>query len=183
MNKQWFLWILSLLFATTATVVNQKYYRVENIIKIELAPCPDSLNTYIQAIAPDSSREVCFHVLMNNTIVDYYFVLGYTLLTLFSFGILLDVFDLTIPGWVYVVSVMTGLFDCCENNYLMNMSIRQREDFSWLYYDIVRIKWAFSIIPFIVIPITLFYGLTLLLRNRNNQGLGEKPKHHQVLLH
>ena len=166
MKNLWICWIVSLIITMSASLTNRYVYRVEQIIKLEFAPSADSMRTYIEGI-DNSSKEHSYYILKKNTEIDFIFLIGYTLLTFFSIAILLSVFDVRPSGWVYVISILPGFFDCLENIVLMSSAIRQREDFSWLYCDIVRIKWAFAIVPFMVIPIVIIYGSIVLFRSRH----------------
>lgn len=167
MKKTWTYWWLSFGLAIVCLLINGIFFRVPAMIKLEFAPTPEKMVEYILNTVPSSVVE-SYHTLFFNTITDYVFIAAYTLLTFFSFKILLALFDVSTGGWVYTISVVTGLLDCMENNFLMNAAIRQREEFSWLYQDIVRIKWAFAIIPITLIPVIFIYGLIILLRNQQN---------------
>lgn len=167
MKKVWIYWSLSLVFAIICLVINFSFFRVPEMIKLEFAPTPEKMVEYILSAVPCSMTE-SYHTLLCNTIIDYVFIVAYTLLTFFSFKILLSLFDVPIGRWVYIISAITGLLDCMENNFLMNAAIRHREEFSWLYRDIVRVKWAFAIIPITLIPVVFIYGLIILLRNKQN---------------
>ena len=166
MKKTWIYWWLSFGFALGCLLINSIFFRVPDIIKLEFAPGPEKMSDYILNIAPTAMES--YHILLCNTITDYVFIVAYSLLTFFSFKIMLTLFEVSIGGWVYLISVVTGLLDCMENNFLMNAAIRHREEFSWLYFYIVRFKWAFALIPITLIPVVLTYGLIILLRNRQN---------------
>lgn len=167
MKKIWTYWWLSFGLLICCLVINYNFFRVPEMIKLEFAPTPEKMTEYILSTLPSSVAE-SYHTLLYNTITDYAFIASYTLLTFFSFKILLALFDVSTGGWVYIISVVTGLLDCMENNFLMNAAIRRQEEFSWLYRDIVRVKWAFAIIPITLIPVVLIYGLIIFFRNRQN---------------
>jgi hypothetical protein len=99
-----------------------------------------------------------------NTLADYGFLLCYSLLTLFSLQLVLDVFQLPVKLWVYLLAFSTGLADAVENYFLLKTAVTQQEAFSSIYFWAVRIKWAFAIVPVLLIPIVILYSLILLLR-------------------
>lgn len=167
MKKVWTYWWLSFGLSVCCIVINYNFFRVSEMIKLEFAPTPEKMVEYILSTFPSSVTK-SYHTLLSNTVTDYIFIAAYTLLTFFSFKILLTLFDVSMGGWVYIISIVTGLLDCMENNFLMNAAIRQQEEFSWLFRDIVRVKWAFAIIPVTLIPIVFIYGLIILLRNKQN---------------
>jgi len=169
MKKIWTYWWLSFGLSVCCIVINCYFFQVPEMTKLEFAPTPEKMTEYILSTFPSSVTE-SYHTLLSNTITDYVFIAAYTLLTFFSFKILLALFEVSIGGWVYILSIVTGLLDCMENNFLMSAAIRQQEEFSWLYQDIVRVKWAFAIIPITLIPVVLIYGLIIFFRNKQNDS-------------
>jgi hypothetical protein len=111
---------------------------------------------------------VGYQLLKMNTLIDYAFLVGYTLLTFFSFIIFLDVFQAAIKTWVYILSLATGFFDAIENCFLLSTAIKEKEVYSWIYFWAVRIKWAFAILPVLLITIVLLYSLIVLFRAKQN---------------
>lgn len=159
MDAKWKKWLISLAITTAAALVMKFVFPVPNLILIETAPNAWLMQNHILKI-PAHHGDV-YHLLFWNTITDYAFLLGYSFLTYFSIVILLNIFSIPITAWVWVASFATGFFDIQEDNFLINTALRHQEDFSMLYYYIVRIKWAFAMIPLMVISVTLAYGIFL----------------------
>lgn len=166
MKKIWTYWLISLLLAIACVVVNYSAFRVKDIIKLEFAPSAGYMHTYIMSGA--APTEDAYHTLMLNTIVDFIFIIAYSLLTLFSFKILLDLFQISGGLWIYVLAFIPGIFDCVENVFLVLTAARHQEVFSRLYYYAVRIKWGFAIVPYLLILIIMIYGLVILFRTRQS---------------
>jgi hypothetical protein len=165
MKKVWVYWILSLLMAIICLAVNHYIFPVREIIKLEFSSSAAMMHTYI--MSNDCLAESCYERLKFNTIADYGFIVSFSMLTLFSFKLFLDVFQINSKvWWVYVLSFITGLLDVVENYFLLKTALTQQEAFSCFFYWVVRIKWAFAIVPFLLVPIVLFYALVLLLRTK-----------------
>ncbi len=164
MKKIWVCWIISLALTLLCIWVNRCQFRVQQMIPLEFASNADEMHQYIMTIHADHQR--CYQVLYWNTIGDYGFLISYSFLTLFSFHIFLDVFQLKIRAWVYVLSFITGLLDAVENYFLLRTASLQQEQFSSIYYWAVRIKWGFAIIPAMLILMVMAYSLILLFRKR-----------------
>lgn len=163
MRKAWIFWIISLLLSVACLYINHHYFRMSEMIKLEFASTAGDMHKHIMAVG--CSPECCYNVLKMNTIVDYGFLVFYSLLTYFSFKLFLDVFQLTSKAWwVYILSFSAGLLDAVENYFLLTTAIEQQEEFSWIFFWAVRIKWAFAIVPVLLIPMVMLYGLILLLR-------------------
>jgi hypothetical protein len=164
MKKKWVFWIISLLLTIVCVFINQQYFPMKEMIKLEFASSPEDMSNHIMAIGlPPVS---CYHILLMNTIVDYGFLVSYSLLTFFSFKLFLDVFQLSVKPWVYFLSFMTGLLDAIENYFLIKTALAQEEIFSPVFFWAVRIKWAAALIPLLLIPIVMLYALLLLFRAR-----------------
>lgn len=164
MKKTWVFWIISLALTVLCIWVNRTQYRVEQMIPLEFASNAGEMQHFIITI--DSEPQRCYEILYHNTLWDYGFLLSYSLLTLFSFKIFLDVFQLKIRAWVYILSFITGLLDAVENYFLLRTGSLQQEQFSCIYYWAVRIKWGFAIIPVMLILMVIAYSLILLFRVR-----------------
>lgn len=164
MQKTWTLWIVALVLTVLCIWVNRTQYRVPQMIPLEFASSASQMHQFISTIDPDPQR--CYEILYHNTLWDYGFLLCYSLLTLFSFKIFLDVFQLQLRNWVYVLSFITGLLDAVENYFLLRTASLQQEQFSSIYYWAVRIKWGFAIIPAFLILMVLAYSVILLFRTR-----------------
>lgn len=164
MKKTWTLWIISLALTVLCIWVNRTQYPVKQMIPLEFASSAGEMQHFISTIAPEPQR--CYEILYHNTLWDYGFLLSYSLLTLFSFKIFLDVFQLKLRTWVYILSFITGLLDAIENYFLLRTASLQQEQFSGIYYWAVRIKWGFAIIPAFLILMVLAYSLILLFRTR-----------------
>jgi len=149
-------------------LVNYFFFRVPCIIELEFAGSAQKMRDCIAEIKGDS-----YSILKYNTLVDYIFALSYSLLTLYSLIIFLDVFQIRIKAWVYILAFTTGFLDCIENIYLLKTGIDRQEVFSSVFYYVVRVKWAFAIIPMLLIPMMMVYGIILLLRTRTPR---EMPK-------
>ena len=164
MKKTWVFWIISLALTLLCIWVNRYQFRVQQMIPLEFASNADEMHQYIMTIHAHHQR--CYQVLYWNTIWDYGFLISYSFLTLFSFHIFLDVFQLKIRAWVYILSFITGLLDAVENYFLIRTASLQQEQFSCIYYWAVRIKWGFAIIPAMLILMVIAYSLILLFRRR-----------------
>jgi hypothetical protein len=163
MKKVWIFWIISLLLAIVFLAVNKYNFRVNEIVKLEFSPSAQMMHANIMAIG--CSPGCCYNTLKMNTIIDFGFIVSYSLLTLFSFKLFLDVFQMNSKiWWVYILSFITGCLDIIENFFLLKTAVAQKEEFSFVFFWAVRIKWAFAIVPLLLIPIVLLYGLILLLR-------------------
>lgn len=163
MKKAWISWIISLLLTVICMYINQHYFRVSEMIKLEFSSTAGEMHKHIMAIG--CSPECCYHILKMNIIVDYGFLAAYSLLAYFSFKLFLDVFQLSSKAWwVYILSFGAGVMDAIENYFLLTTAVRQQEEFSRIFFWAVRIKWAFAIVPVLLIPMIILYGLILLLR-------------------
>ena len=164
MQKTWTYWIISLALTVGCIWVNRTQYPVPQMIPLEFASSANQMQHFISTIDKDPQR--CYDILYHNTLWDYGFLLSYSLLTLFSFNIFLDVFQLRLRNWVYILSFITGLLDAVENYFLLRTASLQQEQFSGIYYWAVRIKWGFAIIPALLILMVLLYSLIVLFRTR-----------------
>ena len=163
MKKIWIYWITSFLFAIGFLVIIRYFFPVHEMLKLQFASSAAAMHEYIMSIGPSPD---CYHILKMNTLADYGFLLSYAMLTYFSFRIFLDVFQIAVKPWVYVLSFLPATLDAIENVFLLRMAINQQEEFSAVFFWIVRIKWAVAIIPLLLIPMILFYALILLFRAR-----------------
>jgi len=155
---------MSLLLAVICMLVNYYYFRIAEIVKLEFASSAEQMHKYILSVG--CSPACCYHVLLMNTITDYGFIIGYSLLTLFSLELFLEVFQLPVKPWVYLLAFSTGLFDTLENLFLVKTAVTQHEAFSSFFFWTVRIKWAIAIVPILLIPMIILYGFLLLFRRR-----------------
>ena len=161
MKKIWIFWITSLLLAVSCVIVNRLFFRVSEMLRLEFAASAENMR--IQMLTIGSSIQYRYYILKMNTIVDYGFLVAYSLLTFFSLKLFLDVFQISPKKWwVYVLSFGTGLLDAVENYFLLKTAIVQQEAYSPVFFWAVRIKWAFAIVPILLIPMILLYGLILL---------------------
>jgi hypothetical protein len=167
MKKDWIFWMISLVLVAACIYINRFYFRMDDMIKLEFASTPEGMKKYIMSVG--CSPECCYHTLKMNTIVDYGFLISYSLLTLFSFKLFLEVFQLSAKKWwVYALSFIPGVLDAIENYFLLNTALNQQENYSVIYFWAVRIKWAFALVPVLLIPMVIIYGLILLLRVKQN---------------
>jgi hypothetical protein len=163
MKKDWIYWIISLLLSVVCIYVNHNYFLVTEMIQLEFSSIAEEMHKHIMAVG--CSPECCYHTLKMNTIVDYGFLVSYSLLTYFSFTLFLDVFQLSAKAWwVYILSFGAGVMDAVENYFLLTTAVSQHEEFSLIFFWSVRIKWAFAIVPMLLIPMIILYGLILLLK-------------------
>ncbi len=160
MKKVWIYWLLSLLLAITCTLINQHNYRINDIVKLEFSNSAAALHQNIMNIGNAPANN--YYILKMNTIIDYGFIVCYSFLTFISFVLFLDVFQLPIKKWVYILSFMVGFFDVIENWFLLKTAITQQEYYSTIFFWAVRLKWAFTIMPLLLVPIVFVYGLVLL---------------------
>lgn len=159
MKKTWIYWIICLALTVGCIPVNRFQFRVEQMIQLEFASSAQQMQEYIMTI-DNNDPQRCYHTLLWNTIWDYGFLVAYSLLVLFSFIIFLDVFQLIIRPWVYILAFITGVLDAVENYFLLRTASLQQEQFSCVYYWAVRIKWAFAIVPVLLITMVMVYGLS-----------------------
>jgi hypothetical protein len=164
MSKIWLGWVISLILVVGTSVVNLHYFPVPNIIAIEFARDATTMFERIQANAPQPAE--AYHLLLDNTIVDYGFILAYTALILFSVRITLGGLEARGGRWFYWLGAVPGIMDGIENSFLIATAIRQHETISWLYLFVVRIKWGVAILFYMLIPLLFLYGLILLFRAR-----------------
>lgn len=162
MKKYWYKWLLFLLIATICQVVSKFYFPIPEIIKLEFSTTAQLMLTNILSIAP--TPEGCFYILKYNTIIDYVFLISFTLLLFYSCKILLTSFNYPMNSWIIVLCLATGFFDIIENYFLLKSAILNIANFSKIYFWAVRIKWIFSIVPIIIIPITFIYGLYKIIK-------------------
>lgn len=160
MKKTWIAWSLSLLAAVVCNQVMHRYWQVPAILPLEFAHSAAEMQ---QAIAKTPGADP-YHVLLMNTWWDFGFLTAYSFTALFSFVLFFDVFQLRVRSWVYVLAFSTGLLDALENTYLLATAIHHQEKFSLFYFWVVRIKWALAVVPFLMILMTILYGLILLTK-------------------
>lgn len=164
MKKYWYKWLLFLLIAIICQVVNKFYFPIPEIIKLEFSTTAELMLTNILSIAPTPER--CFYILKYNTIIDYVFILAFTFLLFYSFKILLTSFSYRINSWIIILCLATGFFDIIENYFLLKSAILNIANFSQIFLWAVRIKWIFSIVPIIIIPITFIYVLYKIIKHQ-----------------
>jgi hypothetical protein len=164
MKKVWVFWAISLLLALVCVFVNQYYFRMTEMIKLEFASSPEQMRTHIMAVG--CSPECCYHTLKMNTLVDFGFLIAYSMLTFFSLKLFLDVFQVSVKIWVYILSFITGFLDVIENYFLLKTAFEKEETYSCIFFLVVRIKWAFAIVPLLLIPMVILYSLIVLLRTK-----------------
>ena len=156
--------MVSFLLALLCQVINLRYFRVSHMINLEFSSSAEMMKTNIMSIG--CSPECCYETLKMNTIVDFGFLISYSLLTFFSIKLLLDVFQVSFKPWMYVLALIAGFLDIIENSFLMMTAMAQKEVYSVVFFWAVRIKWAFAIIPMLLVPMVIVYGLFLLLRTK-----------------
>jgi len=164
MKKIWVGWIVSLILFIVAAYVNLHFFKVKDILAIQFARTTFDMHSCITAIA-DSPAE-SYRILYFNTLVDYFYLIAYTLLILFSFRITFDAFDIADNTLLYVLAVVPGVFDSIENIFLLQTARQQKEVLSWVYIWAVRIKWGAAIFPFMLVLIVMVYGLIIALAKR-----------------
>jgi len=173
MKKIWIAWIASVLLFSIASFVNARIFAVHNILNIEFARTNETLGDCIQEIsqyAPDP-----YHRLFLNTVVDYGYLLAYTLVIIFSVIITLDALQLKPGKWIYAFCVLPGLMDSIENAYLIATAVKGQPAISWFYVTVVRIKWATAIPFYLLFVVVLIYGLILLFRANQTSPAPEGP--------
>ena len=171
MKKIWIAWIASVLLFSIASFVNARIFAVHNILTIEFARTNETLGDCIHEIsqyAPDP-----YHRLFLNTVVDYGYLLAYTLVIIFSVLITLDALELKAGKWIYALCVLPGVMDSIENAYLIATAVKQQPAISWFYVTVVRIKWAAAIPFYLLFVVVLVYGLVLLFRARQTSSAPE----------
>jgi hypothetical protein len=168
MKKIRIYWTVSLFFAILFLAINYFFYPIKKIVALEFSSSPEILQGYILGIGCDPS--CCYHILKMNTIVDFGFIVAYSLLAYFSFRQLLDVFQIHFGWWVYALSFIPGLLDVIENLFLLKTGMDEQVYFSWIFSWVVRLKWAFAIVPFLLIPIVMLYILVIVFRSKANDG-------------
>lgn len=164
MKKTWIGWGICLILFIVASWVNFHFFRVQNILAIEFARTTVDMHNCIAAIAGTLAES--YRILYLNTLVDYFYLVAYTLLIVFSFRITFDAFDIADNTLLYVLAVIPGVFDSIENIFLLQTALQQKEVLSWVYIWAVRIKWGAAIFPFMLVPVVMIYGLVLALRKR-----------------
>ncbi len=164
-NKtNWVNWALYLTVAIASQIVSKLYFPIPDIIKLEFSSSAAILQDNINAIS--FSPERSYIILKYNTIIDFVFIAAFTLLTYYSAKIMLAYHNYPMKLFMVVLCGVTGFFDIIEDYFLLSSALEHSANFSLIYFWAVRIKWAFSVIPIVVIPITIFYGLVNLFRRR-----------------
>jgi len=165
-KKLWMGWVASLLFSLACVGTMIFIYTVSEMFKLEFSRCEDDMRSTILAIKPNDPV-ASYSILKMNTLADYGFIIGYSMLTLFSLKLLLNGLELKNNSWwVYAIAFATGFWDSIENIYLLKSSIQQQACFSSLFFWSVRIKWGFSIIVFLLVPFISIYGFILSTRSK-----------------
>lgn len=164
MKKTWIGWSVSLILFIVASFVNLYFFRVQNILAIEFARTTVNMHDCIKEIA--GNLEESYRILYLNTLVDYFYLIAYTLLIVFSFRITFDAFDITKSKWLYVLAVIPGVLDAVENIFLLQTALQQKEVLTWVYIWAVRLKWGAAILPFMLVPIIMVYGLVIALAKK-----------------
>lgn len=164
MNKTWIYWLSSFVLTAICAYINYHCFRIDNMIALEFSDSACTMKHHIMAIA-DSGHGKYF-ILQMNTLIDFGFLVSYSLLTFFSFKLVLQVFQVATKPWVYFLSFITGLLDIIENIFLLKTGSSQREYYSDLFWWVVRIKWAFAIVAILLILIVIIYGAVILFRHR-----------------
>lgn len=164
LKKSWLNWFICLVLVIVCQLVSKLYFPIPQIIKLEFSRSAEIMQTNINAISfsPDSS----FMILKYNTIVDFGFIAFYTLLAYYSCRIIMAYHNAPVKLWALVLCSITGFFDIIENYFLLKSAFVHKADFSLIYFWAVRIKWLFSLVLVVVIPITIFYGLVKLFRHQ-----------------
>ncbi|MEP7377684.1 MAG: hypothetical protein ABI675_30045 [Chitinophagaceae bacterium] len=164
MKRTWIAWGVAMLICVAFVILIKYFFPVPRILNVEFATTRQYMLEHI--LAGQSSQEVAFNTLKMNTILDFGFIIGYSLLTFFSLKIILDVFQLTLRNWVYVIAFTAGVFDVLENIFLIHVATTGLTEPSLFFIWVVRLKWATAIVPLLVIPVVLVYSLIILLRTR-----------------
>jgi hypothetical protein len=162
MTKIWTAWIISVLLVILAGFVNLHYFRVFNILPIEFATTAMTIEDCVKDVNP--SPLVGYHTLLLNTIVDYVYLVAYTLVILFSIKITLDALELKGNKAIYFLGILPGAMDAIENAFLITTALDHHSTISWVYVLVVRIKWAAAIPFYMLMPILMLYGLIVLFR-------------------
>lgn len=169
MRKIWITWLAGVALFILATYVNTHYFRVENILDIEFATTNTTLGDCIHEISPNATT--AYQRLLQNTIVDYVYLLAYTLVLIFSVVLTLDALELKTSKWMFAICILPGLMDLIENAYLIATAVNQQPSISWFYVLVVRIKWAVAIPFFMLFPVVVIYGLVILFRARQTTNV------------
>ncbi|MFM2360536.1 MAG: hypothetical protein RLY16_2529 [Bacteroidota bacterium] len=168
MKNNWIKWWICLLGGLTTQWINKLYYPVKNILPLEFARNENDMLNQVMAIA--SSANQSFDVLWYNTLVDCFFLVIYTLLFYYSVKILLAGFQQAFKQWMVFLIVATGFWDIIENYFLLTTAIRQQINFSMIYFWSVRIKWMFAVLPGIIVPAAILFGIFQLLKKVNRKS-------------
>ena len=161
------LWLLAflgtVLMAVLMTVIEN--LKVTNILKIEFSGSMDAFQHLVQGQEDK---------LQANTLLDFLFVVVYTLLFLVSLKVSALSLQTDLKKRYYVICLLPGFFDIIENVSLLDLlDHRRASSFEW-FYTAVRVKWAL-VIPFIlmVLSILLYYAL-IIFGKTINLFLGKK---------
>ncbi|MDO6808833.1 hypothetical protein Q4603_09435 [Zobellia galactanivorans] len=165
------LWAISLLAVAMVLLVfnfDSTYY-IPNPLNIQFSA---NMETFTHLIGENST------VLRRHTLLDFFFILLYSFLFLFS----VKIFELSLEAefkwYYYALCLVPGLADILENFLLLNMLDDHMTTPKFCtYYWAVRLKWS-VIIAFILMSLTilLYYGLLLWGRTYNFLTLFFKKK-------
>jgi hypothetical protein len=164
-NKtNWLNWSLCLTVAIASQIVSKLYFPIPDIIKLEFSSSAAILQDNINAIS--FSPERSYSILKYNTIIDFVFIAAFTLLTYYSGKIILASINYPMKLWMIILCGATGFFDIIEDYFLLSSALEHGANFSMIYFWAVRIKWAFSVVPIVLVPTAILYGLVKLLRRQ-----------------
>jgi hypothetical protein len=166
MKKIWIYWTLFLLLTVGCIVINRKVFPVPGMLPLEFARSAESMRPHIMQQGLTASES--YRLLKMNTVVDYLFLVAYSLLGWYSLLIVLQVFEVRIKKWMYGLIFITGALDAIENIFLLRTGIRQQEAYSWLYAWAVRLKWGAAMVLVLLITVVILYALTRLWKSKGN---------------
>lgn len=150
------LWAAAFVLLVTVLLIfrfDTSYY-IPKLLNIQFS---ENLDTFIDLIKNKTT------VIRNNTELDFFFILIYTLLFLFSAKIFEFSLQTRFNRYSYLLCIIPGIADLLENYLLLDMLDYQATGIKYkAYYWAVRFKWT-VVIGFILMSLTilLYYGLVI----------------------
>ena len=156
-SRYWLHWSISfvLMLAVALLMTQSDYFSVPDLMRIEFA---SDTGTLFGLIQPYETGD--YNPLYNNTLLDFGYMLAYTLLFYFSGLVLWDLLEFRQRRWLAGL-LLPLLFDLVENVLLLQMIGRPPEQYCCfeLFAIAVRLKWAFAIPGAILTIIVLMYQM------------------------
>ena len=155
-SKYWKHWAISLLLMLGIGYAMKNFccFSVPNLIAIEFAHTAPDLQ---EMIAPYLKAEC--NVLNNNTLLDFGFMVGYTLAFYFSGRIICDLLEFRWRKWLFVL-LLPFVFDFAENLLLLHSMKNGVSDINFTaFYIAVRLKWLLVIPAFLLLITVALYQL------------------------